>query len=68
MLDFPMVRPQEEDRVKLETLPTSTSESKICNFALKMFHRLRCLNGGGGEEVGFVKLFMEAIEYPAVLL
>lgn len=45
LLDFPMVR-QQEEQVKLETLPTSTSESKICNFALKMLHRLTCLNGG----------------------
>ncbi|KAK1335297.1 hypothetical protein QTO34_004882 [Cnephaeus nilssonii] len=67
-----------EELIKLVSVPTSKSGSKICKVVIQTFHDLSIDISKGvsvttdgapnmvGEKVGFVKLFTEAIGHPIV--
>jgi hypothetical protein len=67
-----------EELIKLESVPISTSGNEICKVAIKIFSDLNTdiskivsvtTDGAPnmvGKNVGFVKLFMEAIRHPLV--
>lgn len=77
LLDILMVS-QWEKSLKLESVPISTSGNEICKVVIKIFSDLNIdiskivsITTDGapnmvGKNVGFLKLFMEAIRHPLV--